>query len=1736
MAASVELEALQAETQQLLDKIREPSRKKTASPFKINTAKKGFDADKTKRNSSKEKDRDVNKTQKLYDSQNISTRRVTVEVLDDGSPDVTPRQDYEAHKQLRMETSQTNAQNMSKLYEQEDNYRYQSFDKEKTRVAKKNDIFVPAPGLTTEDVDAERQRLYRLEESARRQHVYSQQEIGLRTEYLAKDKSAVEIQRVFRGYIGRRRVHLTKKIRDMTHGEVAEWIEVCDKESGQVWYYNTINGSSQWEKPKLLEGKLTKPENKKTLPSVGTKSKKGSTSKSAQQKLLSQSATLPNLRKTSTSPTRTGGMDETGKVKWKDTSDMGGTKGTMGMTGTMGSSNEYERTQIKKELAEAFNVAEVEEGLLAPDGSFKPQLRETIRNALAESRFDSISSVLADKRWIESTRPQQEGPKKLKNTANEVDLSRKPMISMLTFKKPAKGAGVTIDEYDMTGGEGGAANDPRPLNQQELNFVGVDHPGFQAQGQEENERMCFGCWSAGSNKKCHLHLDLKENTRTPGQSMLLCRNWDLSVMRRRYRSEEIQEVFMKKTSSLKYDTQRKKFVSVTEQKHPIYRIMSNLLDSYNNKARLYQKLRKWLFSFAEEVRRGAVKPGRTEEKSKMLRIKRSLMNGGQVTTYTKNVRHLLPIAPTTGYTWPERTGAEQYLFTHPDPSLGEEVQIIVTPPIMAAIKLYEPREYHLPAPKSIPMPRPEYESDEAAHFIPGNVIIDDLHPAAWFEKIAGEVMRNATHDALQQISSLTPPPGLELLRRTKYPDPCTVTFATLGRKPTPGMIAVGGLPMEFLVLQLITTYIPPQYGSLMVTDKSTISPGVSPEVTITFKSLPMEPIIQPYKPRPVEHPLNYRVSPTITVSTKAGIDDKYLYGKNRPEQTGEQESHGFRTTAWAVHLLTQEETNPMTFNLSEEVVSLNIPSSNLPITTHADHTYPFCEPSTRENTTLDFYALLLTGVQSAPKPQIFTAITAQHPGEFQKGSDPNLPLGAVLVSVYRSWAFTQKDTIVEYKSDDGVTYWYHRRTGQTFWERPLLAEEAESPLLGGTQLDPNHAEEPFTLKKGEPSVTRRYNQGEVRKIMLYHHETPEEASRRRREASASSKIARQKGIIPDIVEGMSLFPNGPSKSLVTGSAGVEGMTLSQLPGHNPLQPESSLHQFNATGTRSEMSTRSDKRPSSPAHSEDSRISTESSLPRPQTGFRPNTSQTSTIPEGDQDDASFSQNHPSSPQQQQMAMGFNPAAMNNMTNVLQQLLSTMDLKDKSPQDMMQLGLGMGMAIMQATNMVPQQLSQQQQFPSVLHAAPSLEKTLSYEGDIFMSPPGSPDPHQTQQHQHQQNSRMSTGKSPQRVGLENSTFSATVTTSEPIGIHSAKVDTLKNKMLDHSEEMDQKSRNEQLNRTALTAMENAMELKVAIAASETPDEILDDAKYAKMQALNADEAVRKDHPVLVYPELSSVTEGGPPPDFLTHAPAGIDTSFVLKKDAEAQEFVGGSKILRRVVPKLPVGFYDSIFSKRVAKQHVDYLPHIPNLPQAAAVGRVKPRSAAVDWLAIGFDPWSAGKPPLSTEFIPTLSTKAEQLFDEKKLLEVKRAKEDGIIAVTDAEGLTAQTIEISKQQKQAEDYKKICSLCRHAKFGEVEELMNHPDWNLPIDYQDDTGNSLIHIAAQNGNKRMIKLCLKRGADVNAQNLNGQTPLHFAYSYGYNEVGEYMISKGADDTIRNKDGLTCYEGLSNDAVENL
>lgn len=94
----------------------------------------------------------------------------------------------------------------------------------------------------------------------------------------------------------------------------------------------------------------------------------------------------------------------------------------------------------------------------------------------------------------------------------------------------------------------------------------------------------------------------------------------------------------------------------------------------------------------------------------------------------------------------------------------------------------------------------------------------------------------------------------------------------------------------------------------------------------------------------------------------------------------------------------------------------------------------------------------------------------------------------------------------------------------------------------------------------------------------------------------------------------------------------------------------------------------------------------------------------------------------------------------------------------------------------------------------------------------------------------------------------------------------------------------------------------------------------------------------------------------------------------------------------------------------------------------------------------------------------------------------------------------------------------------------------DEKIDLNTRDEFGNTLLILAVQQGNKRMAKYLLRRGANMNLQNFSGNTVLHYAYAYNYEELGMYLESKGANTTLLNASNLTCYEGLTDNLVSQI
>lgn len=1389
-----------------------------------------------------------------------------------------------------------------------------------------------------------------------------------------------------------------------------------------------------------------------------------------------------------------------------------------------------------------FEMSDMEgerDRMFLADGSVNVRLRDTITQSLRVSRFDSVSTLLAsggpelnidDKKRanLQEKKRGKKGKKKKGSPKSSRPIfmqeKGKKMVSVMKIgdlvedgegqgtptnskssspgKKFSPVKNLALHDVPHTGFDINKDDELHPLNKIDLDIDDPNDKDYEDYNAPKNmdpdepmqsqleawkstgktRQVCFNCWSAGKGKRCILHReDLQGKEGGKKESALMCKNWDLGVLRRRYRAEEIQEVFMKSASSLRYDKDRKQFCTVVEQKHPIYRLTSHRLAKYNFTSRRKHHTKAWLHSFIELLRTGKVPGEQVNKNAAMLRLRNSLMNLRGVRKFSNKIYTRHPKAPITGTTLGERRGQlkliveKTKIFERPENKREEKLfRYIMVDGTPVPYSLYLPRVYELFAPKSIPMPEPSYKAEPEVA-IP-NIYIPEEHSTAWLERLVSRISRDTETQSKLMVQTMSPIPGIDKLKRTKYPPPLTIKFATFARKPTRNNMAVGGLSSELTVYELVTTYVPPQYGHFTVMDRASLAPDVSAEITAMFKSAAVNPLTQIYVERMLQHPLNSRRSPTITLSTAMEKANKWYFGYNRPQQTGEEASHGFRTAVYCTSPIFESATDPDTFLPSHEVATLNLPAANRTVTTHADRNYPFCEPTNRDNTTLDFYHLLLLGVCSPSKEQVFTNLGVQEPGDFMRGCDSSRPLGHCVAVIYRSWAFLQKAPIEEFTTDDGIPYWYDRRTGETFWERPLHKEEKVPVKEGGSVLG-GGGEMPSIGQGASEGYKPRYDQRDMRKAMIRKHESEEMTIERRKAASQSAKWAKDNGVLPElpVFEGVD---GGAQEMLDSDRSDFHPGMIGAARGGGGRSPT------NRPGNVEE------NRPGIPANAPGSPGNRVGSPPRsPNRGRR----------RSSVGDAPGMEGGTGGQGTHGLTSGvgnLDPQSAQVVSQLTQTLAGALG-NVNNPEDILRIGMGLGMSL-QAQGVIQ------------AHLSPGANSS-GY---------GSPGKLMGDQ---QGESRAQTANSGWDVKVRD------LSNGHPIGMTSPTKHTGSQERLDHTSEEEQRSA--LLKDTADIKTSDSFKGMMVVEPTPAPDEITGADRNVLM---DSEEQMKLTVPVVAYPEGERV--GPLDKEFETHPAAGYGTAYVHEGEGDSQRLVEGEDgvVVRRSADAVPEGFLNAISATHVGQQNVDYLPNVPNLPQCKPVGRVKPRSAAEDWLAIGFDPWSAGKEPLSTEFITSLTTAAATVKDDS-ILDNKEA-DGAFINLMDKKGIEAQQEIAAQENKMAQDFAELCSFVRHGKYKEVEEKMNEPDWTLPIDYPDVVGNTLLMVACQNGNKRIAKLCLRRGAELNRQNINGQSCLHYSFGYGFEDLGEYLIDKGADDSLKNADNLTCYEGLNLNDVSGI
>lgn len=131
---------------------------------------------------------------------------------------------------------------------------------------------------------------------------------------------------------------------------------------------------------------------------------------------------------------------------------------------------------------------------------------------------------------------------------------------------------------------------------------------------------------------------------------------------------------------------------------------------------------------------------------------------------------------------------------------------------------------------------------------------------------------------------------------------------------------------------------------------------------------------------------------------------------------------------------------------------------------------------------------------------------------------------------------------------------------------------------------------------------------------------------------------------------------------------------------------------------------------------------------------------------------------------------------------------------------------------------------------------------------------------------------------------------------------------------------------------------------------------------------------------------------------------------------------------------------------------------------------------------------------------------------------------VVLLRNSSGSMTETLEFACEHAM----KTFLSRCRHGRVADVLAML-HSGLISSVHVADRMGNTGLLVAAQNGHKSIAKEMLRRGANINAQNVAGNTAMHFCVAFGHLELQRYLQRKGADEAVRNIHGMTCWEGLS-------
>ena len=630
--------------------------------------------------------------------------------------------------------------------------------------------------------------------------------------------------------------------------------------------------------------------------------------------------------------------------------------------------------------------------LFKEDGSVNLSLQTVIADALKTRRFDNVPAVL-----LREQLDNEEESRKYGQDSDQTLRSMKQNYLQILFSPEAKKFVAPITFQKATTTDQQNFRNCHLLEKKEENnslhddiLVGSETNTMLQYSRGDNKIQKV-CFNCWSAGKSNqcTLMDMIQNS-LEEENLHVCDQWGIQFLRQCYRCEDIERHASTDLSALRFVKDRRRHSAIPEHNsHPIFKSLSKHIATVNFRSRRRLHVRQWFRSFISILKYHQIDSDHYVEAGKKLRELTTKANSFLLKCTSNRLRHRFSLAPIT-----ETDSSKYSVITY---------KRVLTERGMVNKKLMTP------GPAPIPI---------------------QLYNKPQFYEIPSSVVMEIDHE-LEGINC----------------------YAHFGQKETQSCLVACGLSKQVILQHSIKQYFKPIYCDFTIKDRSVSVQSLTPESYIAPETFVVESIPQPYVVRELKHILDVRKPPTIMIKVGLSPNDKHYFGLNRPEETGEEEDCGFRTSEAAALPPLDTKIETKTFVPSKSILSPNTPKLLPRTKTQVDLTYPFCETKSIENSIKDLkYILEATRPCTQNKPQSFTIMTMQEPGHFMSKYNTSLPLGRLNSVVVRSWTFLQKRRIAKFYSKNGQIYWFDRRSGQTLWERPLIGEETLPVKAGGVLI------------------------------------------------------------------------------------------------------------------------------------------------------------------------------------------------------------------------------------------------------------------------------------------------------------------------------------------------------------------------------------------------------------------------------------------------------------------------------------------------------------------------------------------------------------------------------------------------------------------------------------------------------------------------------------------------------------